>query len=137
MARFSTHLRLDHVVCASPQLRVPSRASAVPLAAFVFPASLPPSKQERSLSWPENRALAALKNDEIAAFRPWKQRAPSQSVDHSAKREKRADRIAPPRDRANATTHAISPLPGHESVPSREFAIPPLYRAHGRSPPTR
>src|SRR2546430_17734355 len=89
MARFSAHSRLDHVVFASPQLRVPSRASAVPLAAFVFPASLLPSKQARSLSSPENRAPAALKNDGIAAFHLWKQRAPSQLIDHSAKREKR------------------------------------------------
>src|SRR5438067_12296922 len=137
MARFSAHSRLDHVVFASPQLRVPSRASAVPLAAFVFSASLLPSKQARSLSSPENRAPAALKNDGIAAFRLWKQRARSQSIDHSAKREKRADRIAPPRDRANATRHAISPLPGRESVRNREFAMPSPHRAHGRSPPTR
>src|SRR5438046_9274156 len=137
MARFSAHSRLDHVVFASPQLRVPSRASAVPLAAFVFPASLLPSKQARSLSSPENHALAGLKNDGIAAFRLWKRRAPSQSVDHSAKREKRADRIALPRDHANATTHAISPLPDRESVPNREFAMPPLCRAHGPSPPIR
>src|SRR5438132_10010272 len=137
MARFSTHSRLDHVVCAFPQLRVPSRGWAAPLAAFVFRASLPPSKQARSLSSPENRAPVALKNDGIAAFRLWKQRALSQSTDHAAKREKKADRSVPPRDSANATTHAISLLPGRESVPSREFAMLPPYRAHGRSPPTR
>src|SRR5207247_4884642 len=105
------------------------------LAAFVSPANPPPSKQALSLSSPQNPAPAAPKNDGIAAFRRERQRARSQSIDHSAKREKRADRIALPRDHANATTRAISLLPGRESVPNREFATSPPHRVHGRSPP--
>src|SRR5438132_14330014 len=98
MARFSAHSRLDHVVFASPQLRVPSRASAVPLAAFAFPASLLPSKQARSLSSPETRAPTALKNDGIAVFHLRKQRAPSQLIDPSTTRQNTADRNPPTRD---------------------------------------
>src|SRR5437773_637084 len=137
MARFSTHSQLDRVVCASPPPALPFPALAPPSAPFLFPGHFPPSKQAADFTVAENPRPRRPENDGIAAFRLWKQRAPSRSIDHSAKREKRADRIARPRDRANATRHAISPLPDRQSVPNREFAMLPPYRAHGRSPPIR
>src|SRR5207253_991613 len=85
----------------------------------------------------ENRASAALRNDEIAVFRPARQHAQPQAADRFAKHEKRVGRNAALRDRANTTEPVRSPLPGRESAPSREFAILPPCRAPGRLQPTQ
>src|SRR5437868_3434615 len=123
MVRSSVRARPGHAFSASLPPHVPSLASVVPLAAFAFPAILLPLSQVLPLSSPENHAPAVLRNDEIAASRPVLRHAQSQAAGRFAKCERKAGRNAALRGRANTTGPVTAPLPGHESGPSRGFAI--------------